>query len=245
MNHHVEAITADPPPWEQHSVLRQRWTELASFHWPYTPAVVQDLLAPGVTVDTFDGRAWVGLIPFEMRDVQLGPTRPLPWLGRFIEINVRTYVIDSLGRRAVWFYSLDVPRSAIVAVARSVFSLPYCWARAEHGRDGDEHWYRMTRRWPGAGATADMGFRVGRRIPDVDVSALDHFLTARWALLTARRNGLAYGRVHHRRWPLHEVHDVRVEQTVLTAAGLPAPMGAPHARYSPGVDVEVAWFDPV
>ena len=87
-------------------------------------------------VDTFDGSAWVGLIPFEMRRVRLGASPPVPWLGTFLEINVRTYVVDELGRRAVWFFSLDVPRTAIVAVARAVFSLPYCWATTTHTRTG-------------------------------------------------------------------------------------------------------------
>jgi uncharacterized protein YqjF (DUF2071 family) len=236
----VEPIAADPPRNDRRSVLRQRWTELAYFHWPYEPEVIQRRLPAGVTVDTFDGSAWVGLIPFEMRDVQLGPTPPVPWLGTFIEINVRTYVVDSLGRRAVWFFSLDVPRSMIVGVARSVFALPYCWAQATHVCDGDQHRYQMRRKWPrGPGASADMSFAVGDPIPDDDVSDLDHFLTARWALITQRRSQLLCGQVRHQRWPLYRVEEVRIDQSTIEAAGLPSPVGAPRGLYSPGVDVEV------
>jgi len=244
--HIVEAISADPPPWAHRTVLRQRWAELAYFHWPYDPDVVRPLLPAGLRVDTHDGVAWVGLIPFEMRDVRFGPTPPVPWVSSFIEINVRTYVIDALGRRAVWFFSLDVPRSAVVAVARTAFSLPYCWARADHVVDGDVHRYEMTRRWPRASSCcAEMRFRVGERVPDDEVSSLDHFLSARWALCTTRRDTLLHGRVHHRRWPLHAVDDVHIDQDVIQAAGLPAPCGEPHARYSPGVDVDIAWFERV
>jgi uncharacterized protein YqjF (DUF2071 family) len=242
----IEPITADPPRWQHRSVLRQRWDELAYFHWRYEPEVVQQLLPDGIRVDTFDGSAWVGVIPFEMRNVQLGPTPPVPWLGSFIEINVRTYVIDALGRRAVWFFSLDVPRAAIVAVARSVFALPYCWAGAEHERAGDRHRYRMTRRWPRAvRASADIEFTVGDRLDDDRVGDLEHFLCARWALVTSRRSELLYGRVHHPRWPLHQVGDVTIRQSLVEAAGLPSPTGSPHALWSPGVDVQVAWFEKV
>ena len=242
----VEPVAPEPPPSSRRPVLRQRWDELAYFHWPYEPEVVQQQLPTGLTVDTFDDRAWVGLIPFEMRDVQLGPTPPVPWLGTFIEINVRTYVVDSLGRRAVWFYSLDVPRAAIAAVARSVFSLPYCWAEATHVRDGARHRYQMTRRWPrSAGTSAEMSFTVGDEIPDAEVSDLDHFLTARWALITQRGDKLLRGQVNHPRWPLRRVDDVRIDQNAIEAAGLPSPVGAPRAQYSPGVDVEVAWFQKV
>ena len=237
------AITPDPSAWEQRTVLRQRWAELAYFHWSYEPEDVQRLLPVGVTVDTFDGRAWVGLIPFEMRNVQIGSTPPLPWLGSFIEVNVRTYVIDPQGRRSVWFFSLDVPRSAIVAVARSVFSLPYCWADATHQEDGGQHRYQVARRWPRqSSATADIRFSVGSRLDPDEVSELDHFLSARWGLVTRRRNTLLHGRVDHERWPLHRVDDVQIDESLVAAAGLPAPTGPPLALYSPGVDVQVAWF---
>ena len=242
-----EAISPDPPTWDRRTVMRQRWDELAYFHWPYEPSVVQRLLPDGLTVDVFDGSAWVGLIPFEMRDVRLGPTPAMPYLGSFIEINVRTYVRDRLGRRSVWFFSLDVPRSAIVGVARTVFSLPYCWATAEHTVDGDHHRYRMRRRWPrcrpGRSASADIRFSVGTPIAERDVTDLDHFLSARWALVTTRRRTPLYGRVHHERWPLHAVTNVAIEQDVVEAAGLPTPDGEPIARYSPGVAVSIAWFE--
>ena len=241
----IEPISIDPPAWERRSVLQQKWMELASFHWRYDPAVVQDLLPARLQVDTYDGSAWVGLIPFEMRDVQLGGTPPVPWLGTFLEINVRTYVVDEHGRRAVWFFSLDVPRTAIVGVARTVFALPYCWAATAHERSGDRHVYRMRRRWPRAHAnrSAEMTFSVGSKVLPSDVTELDHFLSARWALVTRRGDSLLHGRVNHPRWPIHRVHDVEINENVIQAAGLPRPEGAPHAFFSPGVDVEVAWFN--
>lgn len=242
----VEQISPDPPRWDRRAVLRQRWSELAYFHWPYDPAVVQGMLPAGVRVDTFDGAAWVGLIPFEMRNVQFGRTPPMRRLGTFVEVNVRTYVIDELGRRAVWFFSLDVPRSPAVAVARSVFGLPYCWARAEHSVAGDQHHYVVQRRWPaGRHAGADIRFRVAARLAENEVTALDHFLYARWGMVTERRRQLWHGRVDHPRWPLHRVNGVEIDQTLIEAAGLPSPAGAPHAHYSPGVDVRIAWYEKI
>ena len=241
-----EPVSPEPPALGGRAVLHQRWDELAYFHWSYEPEVVQRLLPDGVRVDSFDGRSWVGLIPFEMRRVQLGPTPPIPYLSHFIEINVRTYVVDAQGRRAIWFFSLDVPRIAIVAVARSVFSLPYCWAHATHHVDGARHRYTMARRRPHRDrATATIDFDVGDRIADDEIEPLDHFLSARWALLTSRRRRLLYGAVVHERWPLHRVDRFEVQGTALEAAGLPTPIGSPRALYSPGVAVDLAWFDPV
>jgi uncharacterized protein len=240
----TEPVLADPPPLPARAVLRQRWAELAYFHWPFEPDVVQRLLPDGVRVDIFDGAAWVGLIPFVMRDVRLGPTPPVPYLGTFVEINVRTYVVDPIGRRSVWFFSLDVPRSVIVAVARTVFALPYCWSRTEYDADGAHRRYAMDRVWPRrTKASAEIEFTIGD--PVEHVTELDHFLTARWALLTTRRHHLLYGRVHHQRWPLHQLDDFHLRQSVLEAAGLPSPHGPPRTACSPGVDVEVSWLERV
>lgn len=239
MPHPVEPVHPDPPPRRRRVVLRQRWAELAYLHWPYDPADVQERLPPGVRVDTHDGMAWVGLIPFVMRDLRLVGVPAVPWLSTFIEINVRTYVVDPLGRRAVWFFSLDVPRAVIAAMARMLFSVPYCWARAEHRVAGRRHVYVLRRRWPGR-ATARIAFEVGEPIPPAHVSSLDHFLTARWALLTRRGRHLLLGRVHHPRWPLHRLEAVEVDQDAIERAGLPSPTGPPHGLYSPGLDVELA-----
>jgi len=239
----VEPVTADPPPWRRRTLLRQRWAELAYLHWRYDPAVIQRLLPDGLTVDTFDGDAWVGLIPFEMRDVRLGPLPPLPGFRRFVEINVRTYVVDASGRRSVWFFSLDVPTLPVVAVTRTVFALPYRWAGASHMVRGARHEYRMTRRSAhGRGATARIAFDVRDPIAADEVTDLDHFLTARWGLVTARGDRLLHGAVDHLRWSLCRVDSVDVDASVLEAAGLPAPVGPPRALYSPGVDVRVAPF---
>lgn len=236
--------------------MRQSWTELASFHWPYPPDVVQALLPEGMDVDTFDGYAWVGLIPFEMRRIRLGPLPAVPYLGDFVEINVRTYVTDRHGRRAIWFSSLDIPRAIPVAVARLAFGLPYCWSPATHHRrrddghdaqHGDWHRYTADRRWPRAtaGATTDIAFRVGERIDDTELTEFDHFITARWALLTRRRGRIWYGAVDHPRWPLYRTTDVEIDDTFVTSAGLPAPTGSPYGVYSPGVAVRLAWLDEV
>lgn len=253
-------ITPDPPPWHGPAVLRQRWDDLASFHWRYPVADVQRLLPDGLRVDTFDGSAWVGLIPFHMRAVRIGPGPVVPYLGSFVEINVRTYVTDAAGHRGVWFFSLDVPRTPIVGVARTAFSLPYCWSAAGHTvaatPDGEHHRYWATRRWPRpagrstAAPECDIRYTVGERLADVDVSDLDHFVTARWSLFTVRgtRLGsrqLVRGDVDHARWPIHRLLDHRLDQTLVEAAGLPTPVGAPHTLASPGVAVRVAWFRPV
>lgn len=216
----------------------QRWSDVVFLHWSVDPASVQRLLPAGVAVDTFAGEAWVGLVPFRMEGLGFPFWSPLPHVGAFPEINVRTYVRVG-SQPGVWFFSLDVDRALPVAVARSVYQLPYCLADAHHGWDGEALVTRVGRRWPSA-PTARTAVRVrpGAAVDPAD--PLHAFLTARWGLYSASRRGrLRYAPVDHPVWPLHAAELVALDDTLVEAAGLPRPDGPPHVLWSPGVPVRV------
>lgn len=215
--------------------MRQEWRDLAYLHWRYDPEVVQSLLPPGLSVDTHDGSAWVGLIPFSMRDIGLARGPAVPYLGSFAEVNVRTYVHVN-GRPGVWFFSLDVDRLLPAVVARMTYRLPYCWGATSHRRTDETLETRIGRRWPGRLATSTISIEMGDR---VTADELDIFLTARWGLYSASRSGLRYAPVDHAPWPLRDARAVAYDSVLLEAAGLPAPVGEPHARCSDGVHVRI------
>jgi uncharacterized protein YqjF (DUF2071 family) len=217
----------------------QGWHDLASLHWRYDPEVVQRILPPGLTVDTFDGAAMVGLIPFTMHRLGVPHLPAVPYLGTFPEVNVRTYVVRD-GRPGVWFCSLDINRLLPTVVARTTYSLPYCWGRASHERVGDRLITTVDRRWPRSDAAAStrIELTIGDRIETP--SPLEHFVTARWGLYSSTRRGrLRYAAVDHAPWPLHRATVDQIDDSLVTAAGLPAPTGEPLCVYSPGVQVRV------
>jgi len=221
-------------------VMRQRWERLTFLHWPFPAAEVQRLLPGGLDVEEFDGTAWVGLVPFYMRVAAPGGQR-LPWVSNFCETNVRTYVRDQAGRSGIWFFSLDASRLGAVVTARvTPYRLPYFWSSMWLGERGGEIAYRSRRRWPGpTPATSRLRVGIGAPIAPADVTALEHFLTARWMLFSVARGRPVSARAWHQPWPLHRAQALVVEDHLLTAAGLPAPGGEPLAHYSPGVDVAI------
>ncbi|MBV8901140.1 MAG: DUF2071 domain-containing protein, partial [Verrucomicrobia bacterium] len=88
-------------------VMRQRWLDLLFLHWRWDPVEVQRTLPPGLTVDTWEDDAWIGIVPFAMRGVRPRFCPSVPGISHFLELNLRTYVRDRLGRPGIWFYSLD------------------------------------------------------------------------------------------------------------------------------------------
>jgi len=234
----IRPIAAEPLEPVPRPVMLHRWERLTMLHWPYPPDVVRPLLPTGLDLDLFDGQAWVGLVPFAMR---IRPPRgpEIPGLSAFPETNVRTYAVGPDGRRAIWFLSLDVPRLPAVLVARATYRLPYHWSRMRLTASGAGVRYVSRRRWPGrVGAGGEVVIRPGDPIDRP--SDLDDFLTARFGLYAATPRGLTYTPVEHRRWPLARAEVVRLDDSLVAAAGLPAPEAAPsHVVWSPGVDVRI------
>ena len=232
---HLVSHVVCPAP-VQHPVMKQQWRDLAYIHWAYEPAVVQALLPEGIDVDTFDGKAWVGLIPFSMRNISFPFIPPVPYFGSFPEVNVRTYVKRN-GVPGVWFFSLDVNRLIPAVVARTTYFIPYCWGRASHTKDGQRLRTTVKRRWPSHSST-QIELTIGEEIKEP--SDLAHFLSARWGLYSKGFGGkLRYAPVDHEQWQLFEASIVGLDDHLVTAAGLPTPTGEAHVMFSPGVSVRI------
>ena len=106
-------------------MMHHAWRDLLFLHWRVDPERIQRTLPPGLTVDVFDGAAYVGIVPFFMCDIRPRGLPAMPGLSNFMELNVRTYVHDAQGTPGVWFYSLDCNSRLTVWGARRFFHLPY------------------------------------------------------------------------------------------------------------------------
>jgi uncharacterized protein YqjF (DUF2071 family) len=224
------------------AVMVHWWDDLTFVHWRYRAEDVQRLLPAGLTVQTFDGSAWVSLVPFFLR-VGLPIAPPLPWASQFAETNVRTYVTSADGEHGIWFFSLDAARLGAVVTARATYRIPYFWSRMRiEGAGTDARTYTTRRRWPGPrGAASDVCVEIGEPYALDELNELDHFLTARWALYSSPWTGLHRARAFHSPWPLHRAELRRCDDELVLAAGLPAPTGVPIVHWSKSVEVRIGW----
>lgn len=213
-----------------------RWEHLTFLHWSYDPATVQALLPDGLTVEPYDGRAWVGLVPFHMT-VRAPGLPALPWLSSFPETNVRTYVTGPDGVSGVWFFSLDASRLPAVLAGRAL-GIPYEWSRMRFGRRGDVVRYVSTRRWPDAPGARNV-VEVEAGPPMTALGQRDHYLTARFRLWTVLAGRPVRMRAHHPPWTLRHATVRALDPGLLAAAGLPTPEGDPLVHFSDGVEVRI------
>jgi uncharacterized protein len=221
---------------DQPGVMFQRWTDLLFLHWMVDPETIQQTLPAGLSVDTYEGTAWIGIVPFCMRRVQLIPA-PFFWCN-FLELNLRTYVRDSNGRPGIWFYSLDANYPVAVWMAALFFSLPYMHARMQVTYRNEEIRYSCQRR--GSSAVLVYEFRPFNNIGDAKIGSLEFFLIERYRLFCFRRGRLLTGRVYHSPYLLREAIITNFDKRLFSLNRLHAPAGLPNSMlYSPGVDVTV------
>ena len=232
-------------------VMHQKWRELLFLHWEVPPPALKALLPRGLDVELWEGRAFVGLVPFVVSETRARFLPPLPGLSSYYEINTRTYVrhADSADRESgesgVWFFALDASNVGVTAGARATFQLPYfpCTAQRRHSdRDGSIVRYRSARLGPGpTPGELDVEYRVHEAIGTAEAGSLDHFLVERYTLFTVLRPmGLMVGQVRHQPYSLRRVELIRLDcETLARSLKLPPPTGDVLAHYSDGVDVEI------
>lgn len=232
-------------------VMRQRWLTLLFLHWEVDPATVQALLPPGLTVDTYEGKTYVGLVPFTMRDVRPIWSPSINGISHFHECNVRVYVHHKGKDPGVWFFSLDAANPIAVAAARALFKLPYYFARMSLTKQDGTITYATERISPEP-VRASSGGPVGctahyspTGTPKTSTpGTLEHFLAERYILYAYDGKKLYSGRVHHTPYPLQTAKVHALTDTLVAAGGIILPDGAqepcsPLAHYASGVDVDV------
>lgn len=224
-------------PW----VMAQRWHDLLFMHWPVDPAELRKVLPPQLPLDTFEGVAYVAVVPFRMSGVRPRFFPPVPGLSAFPELNVRTYVtID--GKPGVYFFSLDAGNAIAVAIARALFHLPYYNARMALTRSGADITYSSERTHRSAGAAAlHARYRPVAPVEYAVPGSLEYWLTARYCMYPVDQSGQVYrGEIEHPPWPLQRA-SVDLTDNTMTAP-LPLLLGGPPplVHFSAFLDV-VVW----
>lgn len=221
-------------------IMAQSWCDLLFAHWPVPVDDLRELVPEALDIDTFDGKAWVGLVPFRMQDVYLRGMPPLFGTGAFPELNVRTYVVHR-DRPGVWFFSLDAASKLAVAVARRWFRLPYFRARMTCRPAGEDVVYACDRTHAGAAHGAFEGTYGPRgAVQLADSGSIDHWLTERYCLYAGTSDRLLRAEIQHAPWPLQPGWAEISHESMVSAAGISLPPRAPLLHFARRLDV-VCW----
>jgi len=221
--------------------MRQVWSDLLFAHWPTNAAGLAALLPRGLTLDTWEGEAWVGVVPFRMPYLSIRGLPDVPPFMRLLEINVRTYVRVG-GKPGVYFFSLDADNPITVEVARRWYSLPYLNARFDCDFSTPVVRYHVertdSRAAPGVFRAS---YRPSSALRPAAPGSLEDWLTARYALYTSTRRGrLMRGDITHAPWSLAPAEAEIQQHTLAQSHGITLADTAPLLHYAERLDV-LAW----
>jgi hypothetical protein len=219
-------------------LMEHHWGKLLFMHWPIPAERLRPLIPPQLTIDTFDGEAWVGITPFTLWDVRLSFTPPVPYLSDFHELNVRTYVLYR-GVPGVWFFSLNTNSSATVFGARTFYFLPYFNARIDLRQQDDTIDYHLHRTDAERGGRFDASWEIGKELPEAEPGTLEFFLTERYCLYSASGESIYRARIHHRPWPLRQAALRSYASDIAEADYLPTLKSKPLVHYAEALAVDV------
>lgn len=199
-------------PWplpKKRPLLSQIWQNLVFIHWEVSFEQIRTAVPEPLEIDTYDGKAWIAIVPFDMKKVTLKGGPSVAGLSDFPEINVRTYV-QYAGKPGIWFFSLDIPSKFAVWAARTFFHLPYRYGkvRVTERNDGIHYQHNVDK----AGFTAH--YKPVQLISK-NASSFETWATERYCLYCKSKRGHLYRtEVQHQAWPLQQA-EIDIQKNTL------------------------------
>lgn len=179
-------------PWKQY----QEWHENLFMHWKVQPSAIAAFLPEGLSIDTFNEKAWVSIVAFSVKKLRPRFLPYLPLISNFHEVNFRTYVIRD-GIPGIYFLSIEAQKLLPVLLARLFIGLPYI--KSDISRNAELYCSKNSGRNLELKATYTVGPPIEPR------SGLDYWLTERHALYEQNGNELHRIDIHHKPWPLQHM----------------------------------------
>ncbi|WP_261131574.1 YqjF family protein [Bacillus sp. Marseille-Q3570] len=205
--------------------LSQRWDHLLFMHFPVSTEMLRVHVPSSLELDTFEGQAWIGIIPFAVKDMRIRGLPKIPFYHSYLELNVRTYVTYK-GVPGVYFFSLDANHLPVVFGTR-ILSLPYFRAGMSMGMEDEVINYSSSRK----GKTTGIFTGSYRPISEPftpEGGSLTYWFLERYLLWTENGKKLLRGDIHHERWMVTEA-ETRINKMMFPPFKLDTPMYAHYA----------------
>lgn len=219
-----------PPmtPW----VMAQRWNDLLFLHYAIPPEILRRLVPESLTLDIYDDRAWLSVVPFWMDHVRAHGSPAMPFVSQFPELNVRTYVTCA-GKPGVYFFSLDAGSLSAVWGARIFYRLPYWKASMKvKGKGSDTIDYRSKREHGPKPANFRASYRPTSAVSRAVPGSLAYFLSERYCLYSTNGKRVYRADIHHLPWPLQAAEFEIEENTMVSILGIDLPAQTQLANFS-------------
>lgn len=191
--------TPEHRPWKLPSeswTFYQEWNDAIFVHYQVDLEELKKFVPQELEIDLFEGKAWVSVVAFTMEKIRLKNLPSFPPISDFDEINIRTYV-KCKNKAGVYFLSIEGGKSLSCTIAKALSQLPYRFSAIKKGNNKYQSRNRMLN------DTLDIEYTIGEEL--TEKTALDQWLTERYALFQDSKKSINEFEIHHLEWPLSQV----------------------------------------
>lgn len=179
----------------------QEWNNAIFLHWRIEENVLQKLVPPDITVDTFEGYSWVSLVAFTMENIKPRFLPSISAISDFHEINIRTYVIRE-NKPGVYFLNIEAEKKLSCTIAKALSGLPYEKAIIKRFNSNEHKAYTSLN--TNKQFSFETHFNIGTEIQNVTL--LDKWLTERYCLYSNNNSDIFRYEIHHKPWQLFSIN---------------------------------------
>ena len=180
-------------------IIQQKWSDVLFVSFEVDYDLLRSELPKDLEVDTFNGKAYLSIVPFVMSDIRFFFTPPLPF-SKLSELNLRTYVRYK-NKPGIYFFTLDSDHKVGNFLARKIFNLPYRYAILNVDIDNDIY---------NVQSKNSLSLKV--RITDNKiVTDLSNWITERYCLYNIVDEKVSRGDVLHPTWNLKEAEVINID----------------------------------
>ncbi len=218
--------------------MTQRWNDLLFAHWRVPAAAIAPFLLDGLQPDTFQGSAWIGILPLWVDRFNFRGVPSIPGAGSFPELHLRTYVHDQrTNSPGIFHLTVDIGNLMAAAATRLVGGVPCNWAEMRLNQRTEREFSFYSRRrfvsQPVVFNTRYRGLGPTRRLAEIRSGTLEYFFTERYCIFTRNHAGQAMrASIHTVASPLEDA-EAEIERNDLPGAlGLQVSDPEPVLHYS-------------
>jgi uncharacterized protein len=210
------------------------WKDLVFLHWEIDKNILQKKLPSGFTLDLFEGKAYVSIVPLFMKKMEV---TFVPFLTRlsFSQVNVRTYVTVN-GEKGVYFLSLDANNHLAVLGGKIGFKSPYFYGKINYDHLQQKKVFLHER--PITKIKFQASFEPFGDSFYTKPNTLENWLTDRSRFFTYSNVRIYYGDISHDKWKFQQVNATIQKNNLFLANHLPTPEHAPLLHYCKSLAVK-------
>ncbi|MES3516231.1 MAG: DUF2071 domain-containing protein [Natronomonas sp.] len=199
-------------------------------HWPIDPATLRRHVPDRLTIDRYDGTAWVSVLAHEVTGVRI-PGIPGSFGRSFPQLNLRTYVRHR-DKPGVYFLGCETGDRVGGFIARRLFDVPFHHASMRiDRRDG-----RVTFRSHRGRSRFDARYHPRGEATTVEPGTLAEFCIERYRWYDCSDGRVRLGELERDPWQIGTVDATIETNTLLDRLETDVPEAAVF-QYSPGFEI--------